>query len=235
MKKIIDLSPSKNENKDMSMIKEDQWLYDTYLSAKQKANVAYIFAGIFGLIAILLAIALIFITPLKTSEPFLIYGDSSTGQFERIQKIADEPITQSEVDDRYWVGKYVTLREKFFYETAKDDFDNVSYLSSEEIAKEWSNFFHPAYNEESPVTVYGKKYTVNIFIKSITRRDTNVYQVRFKKTVTSRDGKASTKDNHLIANVVFRYNNDEDLTESYLLLNPRGFQVIAYEVNQDNF
>src|SRR3990167_6096027 len=102
------------------------WDTDQVLRTKQSEDRAWKVAGGAGLIAICLAVALMFLVPLKSIEYVVVRVDDVTGMVDVVRttlKGVEE--TVSEATDKYWLKLYVRTREGYFYDEYKTNYDTV--------------------------------------------------------------------------------------------------------------
>lgn len=222
----------KKKNNKLEYTVGEDMVYDMYLSKTRSAKLAWIVAIVAILLTFFSILAVMLLTPLKENTPYVFRVDNATGKIEHVSRLKDEPITSNEAISKYFVGDYVRTREGYMFETAEEDFKKVNYLSSPKLSEEWRKYFNPQQNRSSPVRVYADKFDVTATIRSISFLEDGTARVRFDKKVKSRiDG--STKNESAIATVVFIYNKT-DVSDSYRLINPLGFQVRQYRVDADN-
>jgi type IV secretion system protein VirB8 len=94
-------------------------------------------------------------------------------------------------------------------------------------------------NPDSPINLYGKTDAVRLQILSTTiigsgrGRNTGTATVRFQRSLFNKpSGKVKFLDNKL-ATLTFRYNDNLRLDDEQRVINPLGFQVVSYKVDND--
>lgn len=81
---------------------------------EQSNKKAYLFAIFCGALSILAIIAVMLLTPLKTTEPYLIRVNDTTGAVDIITVLDTEQISNNEALDKHFINSYVRAREGYF-------------------------------------------------------------------------------------------------------------------------
>ena len=76
-----------------------------------------------------LSIAIICLFPLKTTEPYVIQVDKSTGLTDILHIANAQDIPVSEVMDKYWINTFVLSRESYDWNMLNDLIEKVRQLS----------------------------------------------------------------------------------------------------------
>lgn len=184
-----------------------------------------------GWIAWLLTLAaLAGLTPLKRVEPFVIRVDNSTGIVDVVPQY-DGKGTTEELVNRYFLGHYVSVRERYNYATAESDYQETGAFNSPPLNQEWIDLWNAA-NPASPINAYKDGTTVRVQVKSISfferASGTNdLAQVRFTRTLRA-GGSGKDQVTHWIATVQYGYGKPADDPKDRAW-NPLGFRVLAYK------
>jgi type IV secretion system protein VirB8 len=174
-------------------------------------------------------VALVGLTPLKTTEPYVIRMDSSTGIVDIVPVYKGEA-EASELVTRHLLSHYQIARESFFYATAETDYETVGAFNNAKLNDEWAVAWQEA-NPESPLVRYKDGTTVTVHVKGITflepdsgARDTA--QIRFT-TETRAGGNAAPQVSHWLSTIKYAYGepSKNDKTRS---LNPMGLRILTY-------
>ena len=96
---------------------------------------------LFGAVIALEALALVFLMPLKSVEPFVIKVDQSSGQTEVLSIADKQNIPVSEMMDKYWLNQYVLSRETYDWHTLENDFIRVRELSTPQVFEPYGRQF----------------------------------------------------------------------------------------------
>ncbi len=167
-------------------------------------------------------------------SPFVIQIDNSTGAATIVNPISSEILSGNDALSRYFIKKYLIARETY----NPVDFDtearkSVRLLSSSSV---YYNYLGYIKNKDiDPVLMYGQNNTTFLLIKSWSKLQENLkenknkYMVRFSINETAGSKKVSNK----IAVVSFAYIPME-LTDADRDINPVGFQINDYRVDDDN-
>ncbi|EBA2536887.1 virB8 family protein [Salmonella enterica] len=204
---------------------------------------AWRIVGAVAVIAVLEAIGLASLAPLKTVEPFVIRVDNNTGVVDVVSTLTD---TAGEVEegaqealDKYWLGQYIRHREGYQWETREYDRKLVGLMSSASVQQNYAAYTDPRQNQRAPVSVYGRNTEVETNLKAISIINTETVDgetrttalVRYTKQV-KRAGERSPLT-HWAATVTYTYLNSPMDIESRQL-NPLGFQVVGYRNDQES-
>lgn len=204
------------------------WFEERYEIALIQRNVM-VMVAIFCLIAV--SISVIGITKISLSkefDPFVIQIDDNTGVARVVNPISLDVLGGKEELSKYFIKKYLIARETY----NPVDFDNfakkiVRLLSTPQIYGTYLNYIRNKDND--PTILYGQKNTTSITVKSWSRLDEGRYIVRFSLSESAGSMKIFNK----IAVVEYAY-VAMSLTDEERDVNPVGFQVVAYRVDDDN-
>lgn len=149
----------------------------------------------------------------STAIPFAIWAKDEVKLYPKLKKLASrtEPLEISVA--RYFVSKYVYLRESYNYVDFLDEnkeayLVKLQALSSRRSFKEYMSFMNPDDNPESPVVLYKNQIRRSIDIESVSFNKVEGYldsaTVVFKATEKSKD---SIKTSRFKADVHFMISN----------------------------
>jgi type IV secretion system protein VirB8 len=167
--------------------------------------------------------------PLKTTEPYVIRIDSSTGIVDVVPVYKGEA-EASELATRHLLTHYQTARERFYYATAETDYETVGAYNNAKLNENWAHEWEEA-NPESPLVLYKDGTTITVHIKGITflepdsgARDTA--QIRFT-TEKRPGGSAAPQVTHWLSTIKYGYGepSKDDKTRG---LNPMGLRIFTY-------
>lgn len=207
-----------------------RWDQDRLSSALRSRRLAWIAAGAATALAVSATMAVILLTPLKTSEPFVIRVDQATGVVDVVRGLSAEsgPARYDEAVSKYFLGQYVRAREGYLDPAAEDAFRQVSALSAPAEQRRWSDLYRGS-NPDSPQNLYGADGEVLIAIRAISFINDRVAHVRFRRTVRQA---RQTVETDWIATVAFSYTR-APMSEADRLRNPLGFQVQSYRADPE--
>ncbi|REC93327.1 virB8 family protein [Kushneria indalinina] len=201
-------------------------------NADRKSKLAFKIAMGAGAIAVVEAIALASLVPLKTVEPYVIRVDNATG-FTDVQRPLADAVDTNEAMNRFFVRTYVNARESYDWNSIESDFSRVRLMSTADVFSRYSNIVQ---SDEGVLEVLGERARAVVNIKNITFIDSGkqtVAQVRFSKSFQSNDGTPLTgrSGGEWLASLTFNYPN-ADLSDVERAINPLNFRVNSYRLDR---
>ena len=204
------------------------WFEERYEIALIQRNVM-VMVAIFCLIAV--SISVIGITKISLSkefDPFVIQIDDSTGVARVVNPISLDVLGGKEELSKYFMKRYLIARETY----NPVDFDNyakkvVRILSTPPIYGAYLNYIRD--KDHDPTILYAQKNTTSITVKSWSRLDEGRYIVRFSLSESAGSMRVLNK----ISVIEYTY-TAMSLTDDERDVNPIGFQITAYRVDDDN-
>jgi type IV secretion system protein VirB8 len=206
--------------------KGSSWEADRFVSMEKSRKIAWFFCGLFAFCFVIAAVALAKLAPLKRTIPYVVKQDGQTGNIEVLQTFDNRVIGNQELMNKYWARTYVTAREQYNWWLVGADYDRVSSFTEQAIFSEYANQFT---GEKSLDKVFGDFTERRIKILSVTPSPTNpsIMVIRFERTTISR-GVAVETPTVFVANLAFKYLNNQYGAEADLMRNPLGYQVYSY-------
>ncbi len=232
-KKNTDANESK-ENNPINFLTNNKelknWKDDKFQSAIVQRNLLLI-----GLLLcfILILVALSTIRYLKNTQsidPFVIEIEEKSCVPTVVKPLSIETYSANESIKRYFVMKYIRAREEYYSETFNRNFnDVVRVLSSSSVYySDYRNKF--GYNNpSSPYNLYGSGSYRTVGLKSIIFPSDTSAQIRINLTVSGQINMVMNK----IIYMEFDYFN-LNMSEQDRLINPSGFQVTLFRMNDEN-
>ena len=196
---------------------------------------AIIVAGISVVLNLVLGVAISFLTPLKSVEPYLLMVDKESGNVSIEQPLSKAMPSYGQVIDSHFIGIYINAKESYDWGLAQLNYDTVKAFSIEggSVWNEYNVFIH---SPKSPLAILADKARVIVEINSDPVFDvkTNTAVVRFSKTIYGPDGQPSKSipKTYWIATLKFEYPNPK-LKPAERRLNPLGMKVPSYQVVQE--
>ena len=203
----------------------DSWGQSVTDDLERSRRMAWIVAAVAGVIALLLAIALVIMLPLKTVVPYTILVDRQTGNVEALDPLAESRVQADGALTRSFLMQYVTARESFVPDTFDHDYAKVTLMSAPQVRQEYVARMS-ANNPLSPLSYMRPGGTIRVEIRSISQLDNERALVRFT-TIRDEPGSVAQAHQFWAAIVGYGYSNAE-MSERDRLLNPLGFQVTSY-------
>ena len=112
-----------------------------YLVEKSNRR-AWLIAFLSIFISIISVTAVVFLTPLKSVEPYVIRVDNTTGMVDIITSVNQtEFVSDNEALDKYFTTSYVKIREGYFYNILQNDYTTVQIWSSPEVSSDYLKIY----------------------------------------------------------------------------------------------
>ena len=188
-------------------------------------RIAWIVAACAMVVALLEAVALVTLLPLKTVEPYTLMVDRHTGYVQALEPLDPAQISGDAALTQSFLVQYVAAREGFDVSSLQTNYRKVALWSAESAR---SNYLAgmQATNPESPLTLYPRTSTVEVRVKSVSPLGRNVAMVRFETQRRDAGGQAHPPRNWA-AMIRYRYSGEPMRLEDRFV-NPLGFQVLRY-------
>lgn len=181
-------------------------------------------------VAVLLALAIVLMMPLKEKIPYVWYLDKVTGVPDLVSVLDEKQVGYDEVKDKYWLALYVRARETYDWYTIQNDYDTVGLLSSPDVGREYASRFE---GDDAMDKVYGSQIKETVKLLSIVPNGSGIATVRFIKTTKRTDDTGPGKQTQWVATIGYEYRNPSRLKESERLVNPFGFRATSYRVDPE--
>ncbi|TWT17282.1 type IV secretion system protein [Luteimonas marina] len=203
---------------------------------------AWIVAGCAIVMSLLLAGGYVLFLPLKEKVPYLVMADPYTGTAtvaRLVGNFQDRDVTTEEAINKSNVAQFVLARES--YDSGligQRNWRTTLSMAGPAVASPYIAL-HSESNPEQPARIHGGAKAVRVRILSIVLigggqgRPPGGATVRFQRSLYDKSrGRADPLDGK-IATLEFSYNPDLRLGEEDRLLNPLGFRVTNYRVDND--
>jgi len=201
------------------------WSDGQATGAARETRIAWRVAAGASVIALLLALALAFLVPLKSVQPYVLTVDRQTGAVESATTVQSGRLSQNEAVIQAQLAGYVIARETFDATDLAAQYRRVQVMSSRPVAAAYVAQMATT-NPESPLRSLNRGDTVSIKIRSVSLISENAALVRFTATRGALGGGAATPANFVSA-ISFGFNG-RPLRQSDRYDNPLGFQVTRY-------
>jgi type IV secretion system protein VirB8 len=201
------------------------WNRDRVQATRSSIRAAWIIAGGAAVIAVLEAIALVLLTPLKTVEPYTLMVDRTTGYVQALKPLDQAKITPDAALTQSFLVQYVIAREGFDMATLSANYRKIALFSADSARSTYLQTMQVS-NPESPLTLYPRTTTVDVRVKSVSPLGSGTALVRFE-TIRSDAGAQPQPVGAWVAVVRYRYSNAPMKLEDRFV-NPLGFQVTSY-------
>jgi type IV secretion system protein VirB8 len=183
------------------------WDADRVAQIRRSAQLAWIVAVVATVCTIVIAVAIVCLTPLKRVEPFLVRVDNTTGVVDVVPPY-DAHAQLSETITRYLLTHYVNDCERFVWATAEADYEECAAFHAAARNQVWAAQWATS-NPASPLNRYKDGTTVRADVESVSffKRANGLQdlaQVRYLKAARRGDGGAE-QVTHWIANIQYAY------------------------------
>ena len=210
------------------------WEMDRAAQAIRRARVAWSMAVAGWVCAVLIAVCLALLMPLKTVEPYVIRVDNATGIVDIVPMYAGHAEI-GETVARYLLTHYVSVCEGFNVASAERDYQECGSYNSVKRNQEWYAQWVVG-NPSSPLNLYKDGTTVRVQVTAVTffkraNGQTSLAQVRYLKA--KRAPGASEQLSHWIATLDYGYAPPSRIA-SYRQWNPLGFRVTSFQTQAES-
>lgn len=203
----------------------DSWSVSVTDRLERSRRTAWMVAAGFGVLALLLAIALVLLLPLKTVEPYTLLVDRQTGHVEALAPLERQSVAPDTALTRSFLVQYVIARESFDIDSLQEDYRKVALWSEGEARDRYIRQMQ-ANNPASPLAYLPRRATVQVEIVSVSSLSPSASMVRFT-TARIDPGAQPQAPQHWAAIISYQFSGAE-MSEADRLLNPLGFQVSRY-------
>jgi type IV secretion system protein VirB8 len=205
------------------------WDADLFVSIKRSERNAWFVAGLSLSMVAVMAGAIFQMLPLKTTEPYVIKVDNSTGIVEVVDALRTSTSNYSEAIARYFLAKYIRAREGYAFSKVDQDYLQLAIMSTTQEFRQVQAYLLPR-NPDSPVNKLGERGTLDIKIKSIAFIKQNVATVRYMKI--ERNAGSVVRQTHWISTVEFIY-DQTPMSARDREVSPLGFKVTEYRTDPE--
>lgn len=204
-----------------------------YLVEKSNRR-AWLIAFLSIFISIISVTAVVFLTPLKSVEPYVIRVDNTTGMVDIITSVNQtEFVSDNEALDKYFTTSYVKIREGYFYNILQNDYTTVQIWSSPEVSSDYLKIYE---GDNSRVDIFKNRTEIDVEINSVTLGNSNgmkMATIRFNQIYKDAKSRTITNKKAKIVTLAYDYSPQSLMTENERLINPLGFKVLTYRVDDE--
>ena len=205
------------------------WDADRIALKNRSERIAWMVAAAGWVCALLIALALMLLMPLKRVEPFVVSVDNSTGIVDVVPVYAGKA-EMPELVTRYLLTHYVTVCERFNFSTAESDYEECGAFHSPQRNQTWYAEWNPS-NPASPLNTYKDGTTLRAEVESVCffKRGTGVTdlaQVRYVKAKRPA-GSSEEQMTHWIATLQYVY-GEPSKDPKVRRWNPLGLKIIEF-------
>ena len=157
------------------------WATSVTEDLERSSRRAWTVAIIAAIVALLEAVALVFLVPLKTVEPYTLLVDRQTGNVEALAPLDAQVVSADAALTRSFLVQYVIARESFALPTLQDDYRKVSLWSDGRVREAYQRTMNAA-NPASPLSALPTGSAIRTQVKSISALGEGRALVRFLTT-----------------------------------------------------
>lgn len=201
------------------------WATDRIAALQKSRRIAWFVAIGAAAVAVVEAIALIVLMPLKTVVPYTLLVDRTTGFVQALQPLDANQITPDKALVQSMLVQYVIARESFDVATLQTNYQKVGLWSADQARGDYLNLMQ-ASNLRSPLARYPRSSVVETRVKSVSRLSDNSALVRFETVRRDAGGQHQTPQ-PWVAILQYRFSG-EPMSAEDRFANPLGFQVLEY-------
>ena len=213
------------QDKDHYFASARSWADGQSAAISREARIAWRVAAGASAIALILAIALLLLVPLKSVQPYVLTVDRQTGAVEPALTVQQGRLSQNEAVIQAELAGYVIARETFDATDLARQYHRVQLLSAPPVARAYVAQM-AANNPESPLRTLNQGDTVSIQIRSVSLIGDGSGLVRFTATRTASGAPSGSVENYVAA-IAFGFSG-RPLRAADRYDNPLGFQVTRY-------
>jgi type IV secretion system protein VirB8 len=208
----------------------ETWGKDRQDSLRGSRRIAWIVASVAALIAVVEAVAIAGLTPLKTVEPLTLLVDKNTGFVQALKPLDAATISGNTALTQSFLVQYVIARESFDIGVLQDNYRKVSLWSEGGARTDYMSGVQ-ASNPDSFLARLPRTSVVETRVKSVTPMANSTAMVRFD-TIRHDTGAQPQPAQSWVAVIRYRYSGEPMRVEDRYI-NPLGFQVQRYQRNAE--
>jgi type IV secretion system protein VirB8 len=208
----------------------ESWSKDRQDELRKSRRTAWMVAGAAIGVALLLALALVFLIPLKENTPVTLLVDRHTGFVQAVDPLTPERVSGDTALTQSLLVQYVIARESFDAATVQANYRRTALWSAENARSDYLASMQPS-NPASPLARYPRTAVVETEVKSVSPIARDAAMVRFETRMRGADGR-TTPVGAYVAMIRYRFAGEPmQLEDRYQ--NPLGFQVVRYQRSQE--
>jgi len=210
---------------DAYYVEADSWGKDRQDALRGSRRTAWIVAGSAVAIAVMEAIALVVLMPLKTVEPYTLLVDRNTGFVQALTPLDPQRISGDAALTQSFLVQYVIARESFDIDSIQNAYRKVALWSADQARRDYIAGTQGS-NPQSPLAIYPRTTVVETRVKSVSPMGPNTAMVRFE--TQRRDAGGQVQPPHAYVAIVRYHYSGEPMSVEDRFVNPLGFQVLRY-------
>ena len=144
----------------------ESWARDREGALRSSRRTAWMVAAAAIFVAILEALALVMLMPLKTVEPYTLLVDRHTGFVQALEPLDPARVSGDAALTQSFLVQYVIAREGYDADSLQTSYRKVALWSGETARSSYLATMQ-ATNPESPLVRYPRSSTVEVRVKSV--------------------------------------------------------------------
>ena len=208
------------------------WGTDTLDSLRRSRRIAWTVAGAAGGLALLQAVTILVMLPLKREVPYTITVDRNTGYVQTARGVRLGPISESEAVAKAALVQYVLSREGFDAQDYRENFRRTLLWSVGDAEQAYQR----DWDRNNPAGIRSRvreTSRIEVTVKNVTLTSPTTAIVAFDTVQTEGPASGGSRNAYTAA-VTFAFSG-APLNETDRYLNPLGFQVSDYRRDTQTF
>lgn len=202
------------------------WAQDRARLADRSRQQGWLVAAVFGGIALLEAIALVVLLPLKTTVPLTLMVDRQTGYVQELKPLERQIVAPDTALVRSFLVQYVIGREGFDIDALNSNYRKVGLWSAGDARSQYIARMQSS-NPASPLATMPRRSLLDVEVRSVSSLGQNTALIRFA-TIRTDPGGQPQQTGIWAAVIKYRFSGAL-MSAADRLTNPLGFQVIRYD------
>ncbi len=203
------------------------WYNDRYEWMLVQRNLLFVILVVSVVVIVFLNFSISYIKSTKSIEPFVIEIEPKTGVPTVVEPLSVIAYSSNEVINRYFIWHFIKLREEYNYITFPRTMSEIRLFSSDIVYGQYRRAVDQN-NPQSPYNLYGQGSVRTVEMKSFIMQEANTAQVRIRMLVEG--AQQATMDKIILLS--FDY-NDLEMSDEKRLINPLGFTVTSYRIDDE--
>jgi len=202
------------------------WGKDQQDSLRGSRKLAWIVASVAALIAVIEALALWQMMPLKTVEPYTLLVDKNTGYVQALKPLDPGAVAGNTALTQSFLVQYVIARESFDINALQANFRKVALWSEGNARAQYIAGAQGA-NPDSLLARLPRSTILETRVKSVSPMAGNTAMIRFDTVRRDGNGQAQQPQSWVVV-VKYKYSG-EPMSIEDRYVNPLGFLVTGYQ------
>lgn len=208
------------------------WSNDLYQASVSQRKILLLLVLILSAAVIICLIWMQMTIEQNKVEPFIVEIDKKTGLATTVKPVTVQEYSGNIAVLRSLVIGYIRAREEYIYSLFDKNFSQVVRVFSNYSVYRKYTSTSGADNPSSPYSVLGKYGSISVKWKSVIFPQQNTAQIRISLQTADANGMTKTVDKIILMS--FEFKPEESTSEDDRLINPLGFKVTMYKIEDEN-